>query len=166
VNDNGRWLVMGLVVVALIPLQVSLLPSLLPTDWVPHLGIVVVILYGLRYGEGGGVVTGLLLGLLYDRFTAGQVGMHILTLPCIGVAVALLWRLISVKRFGTEMVLLCTFALGGELAAAMLFHIAGAIRLDAWAVWNRLLPGVLADVACGMLLLRLTSLGLSRYPGR
>jgi rod shape-determining protein MreD len=153
-------------VITLIPLQVNLLPALLPERWIPHLGIVVVVLCGLRYGEGVGVVSGLLLGLLYDRFTAGQVGMHIFMLPCMGVAVALFWRLISVKRFGTELVLLCTFSLGGELASAMLFHIAGSIRLDAWEVWQRLLPGVLADVIFGIILLRLTALRPQRYSVR
>lgn len=162
-NGNGRWLLLGLVAILVIPLQTSLLPLLLPASWVPHLGILLVFLCGLRYGAGVGVLAGLLVGLLFDRFTASQVGLHIFTLPSVGVAVALLWRLISAKSFAAELVLLTLFVLFGELAAGVLLHLSGAIRLDHWAMVGQLLPGLLADLVLGAVLLLMTG---GRHRGR
>jgi len=166
VNDNSRWLMLCLGITLVIPLQTSLLPTLLPAPWVPHLGILAVFLCGLRYGAGVGVLAGLLVGLLFDRFTASEVGLHIFALPCMGVLVALVWRFVSVKGFASELILLALFVLLGELAAGALLHLTGAIRLDRWALAGQLLPGLLADLALGAVLLWLTGrprLGRGRH---
>ncbi len=160
VNDHRHWFTLGVLTLLVIPAQVQVLPHLLPEAWMPNLGIVLVFFFGLRYGEGAGVVAGLLLGLLFDRFTAGQVGHHIFILPCIGVGAALFWRLMSTRDLSAQLIMLALFALCGELAAAVLAHLTDAVLLDGWAVIHILLPGLIADVLFGAVLL--APLGLSR----
>ncbi len=152
-NGQRHWLTLGLLTLLVIPAQVQLLPELLPEAWVPNLGIVLAFFFGLRYGEGPGVVAGLLLGLLFDRFTAGQVGHHIFVLPCVGVGAALFWRLMSTRDLSAQLIMLALFALCGELVAAVLAHLSDAIVLDGWAFSHILLPGLVADVLFGAVLL-------------
>lgn len=161
-NATRPWVILAGLAVVIIPLQVYLLPMLLPDRWVPDLGILAVLWCGLYFGEGVGVVAGLLLGLLYDRFTAGVVGQHIFVLPCVGVGAAVAWRLVSRKGPAARMVVVALFVVIGELAAAVLFALSDAILLDGWSVTHRLVPGITADVLFGAALFGLADLAAAR----
>lgn len=149
----GLWLLAGFGVLLAVPLQVDLLPHLLGGPWAPHLGVLLVFLAGLAYGEGPGVVLGLVLGLLYDRFTVGGVGLHLLLLPVIGVGTAAVRRLVPEMGFGGHLILLAVVVVVAEGLSATLFHLAGSLRLDLALVIHQFLPAIVANVLWGGLAL-------------
>lgn len=160
-SRSGLWLLAGFGLVLAVPLQVGVLPHLMPGRWAPNLGVLTVFLAALRYGEGPGVVFGLVMGLLYDRFTVGEVGLHLLLLPCVGAATAAVRRLIPELTLSGLLVLLMVVVVATELAAAGLFHMAGSIRLDGTLTARQLLPAVVANVLWGGLMVLLVE-----TPGR
>jgi len=162
VTPFARWLLFGFVVMGAIPLQVRILPALLPDAWVPHLGLVTAFLCGLLLGEGPGVIVGFALGLLYDRFTAGQVGLHLVLLPLVGVGAGLLPRLLPEMLFSQQVMLLAVFMLLAELFGAVLYHMAGVVRFDGWLVLYQLIPAVLSNLLVGGALLVYASSGRRR----
>lgn len=149
----GLWLLAGFGILLAVPLQVTLLPDLLAGPWAPHLGVLVVFVAGIVYGEGPGVVLGLVMGLLYDRFTVGEVGLHLLLLPAIGVGVAAVRRLVPEMGFSGRLILLAVVVAVAESLSAVLFHLAGSLRFDLALVFHQFLPAVAANVAWGGLLL-------------
>lgn len=149
----ARWVLFGFVVLGVIPLQVRILPALMPDAWVPHLGLVTAFLCGLLLGEGPGVLAGFALGLLYDRFTAGQVGLHLVLLPAVGAGAGMLTRLLPEMAFSQQVMLLAVFMLLAELFGAVMYHMAGLVRFDGWLVLYQLIPAVLSNLMLGALLL-------------
>lgn len=149
----GLWLLTVFALFFAVPLQVGLLPEILPGPWTPHLGLLTVFLAGFLYGEAPGVALGLLLGILYDRFTVGDLGLHLLLLPLVGAGTAVVRRLVpEMDLIGRVVVLAVTVALT-EVASAILFDLAGQILLDGTLLWRQLLPAFFANVAFGALLL-------------
>jgi rod shape-determining protein MreD len=153
VRRPGLWLLAVFALFFAVPLQVGVLPQLLPGPWIPHLGLLTVFLGGFLYGEAPGVALGLLLGILYDRFTVGDLGLHLLLLPIVGVGTAMVRRLVpEMDLVGRIAFLAVTVALT-EGASAILFDLGGQILLDGSLVWRQLLPAVIVNVACGAVLL-------------
>jgi rod shape-determining protein MreD len=153
VSRPGLWLLTAVGLLLAVPLQVNVLPGLLSGPWAPHLGVLVVFLAGLVYGEGPGVMLGLVMGLLYDRFTVGEMGLHLLLLPAVGVGTAAVRRLVPEMGLGGHLVLLAVVVAAAEVLSAVLFHLAGSLRLDFALVFHQFLPAVLANVAWGGLVL-------------
>jgi rod shape-determining protein MreD len=153
VSRTGLWVLVGFGILAAVPLQVSVLPLFISGRWAPHLGVLTVFLVSLRYGEGPGVLLGLVMGLVYDRFTVGDVGFHLLLLPTIGVATAAVRRLVPEMTFSGHLVLLVVVVMVSEVAGAVLFDLAGSLRLDGTLVLHQLIPAILANVVWGALLL-------------
>jgi rod shape-determining protein MreD len=153
VRRPGLWLLTVFALFFAVPLQVALLPQVLPGPWAPHLGLLTVFLAGFLYGEAPGVALGLLLGVLYDRFTVGDLGLHLLLLPIVGVGTAMVRRLVpELDVVGSIVVLAVTVAVT-EVASAILFDMAGAVLLDGTLILRQLLPAVLANVLWGALFL-------------
>jgi rod shape-determining protein MreD len=153
VSRTGLWLLVGFGILLAVPLQVGVLPLFIPGRWAPHLGVLTVFLVALRYGEGPGVLLGLVMGLVYDRFTVGEVGLHLLLLPSIGVATAAVRRLVPEMTFSGHLVLLLLVVVVSEVAGAVLFDLAGSLLLDGTLVVRQLIPAILANVVWGGLLL-------------
>ncbi|MDH4229457.1 MAG: rod shape-determining protein MreD [Nitrospirota bacterium] len=152
-NRWSDWLLALVVAVSIIPLQLRILPILLPEVWIPHLGLVLVFVCGLALGEGVGVVAGFGLGLLYDRFTAGGVGLNLLLLPLVGAGAALLPRLLPEIAMPQKLILLGVFMLLAELFSAVMYSMAGFLVFDFWLVWHELIPAVLMNSLWGAVLL-------------
>jgi len=161
VSRPGLWLLVGFGLLFAVPLQVGLFPHLLPGRWAPHLGVLVVFLTAVRYGEVPGVLLGLAMGLVYDRFTVGEVGLHLLLLPLIGATSGMVRRLVPEMSFLGLWVLLLVVVTVTEVAGALLFHLAGSLLLDGTLVLHQLIPAVLANTLWGGLLLL-----LAETPGR
>jgi len=153
VRRPGLWLLAVFALFFAVPLQVGLLPQVLPGPWTPHLGLLTVFLAGFLYGEAPGVALGLLLGVLYDRFTVGDLGLHLLLLPLVGAGSAVVRRLVpEMDLIGRVVVLAVTVALT-EVMSALLFDLSGQILLDGSLLLRQLVPAVLTNVAFGALLL-------------
>lgn len=149
----GLWLLAIFALFFAVPLQVGLLPQVLPGPWAPNLGLLTVFLAGFLYGEAPGVALGLLLGILYDRFTVGDLGLHLLLLPLVGAGTAVVRRLVpEMDVIGCVVVLAVTVAVA-EVTSAVLFDMAGAVLFDGTLVLRQLLPAVLTNVLWGALLL-------------
>jgi rod shape-determining protein MreD len=153
VSRTGLWLLVGFGVLLAVPLQVGVLPLFIGGRWAPHLGVLTVFLVALRYGEGPGVLLGLVMGLVYDRFTVGEVGLHLLLLPTIGVATAAVRRLVPEMTFSGHLALLVVVVVVSEVAGAVLFDLAGSLLLDGTLVVRQLIPAILSNVVWGGLLL-------------
>jgi len=153
VRRPGLWLLAIFALFFAVPLQVGVLPAILPGPWSPHLGLLTVFLAGFLYGEAPGVALGLLLGILYDRFTVGDLGLHLLLLPLVGAGTAVVRRLVpEMDLVGRIIVLAVTVALAEGLSA-LLFDLAGQVLLDGTLLFRQLLPAVLTNVVFGALLL-------------
>jgi rod shape-determining protein MreD len=153
VRRPGLWLLALFALFLAVPLQVGLLPLVLPGPWAPHLGLLTVFLAGLLYGEAPGVGLGLLLGILYDRFTVGDLGLHLLLLPLVGAGTAVVRRLVPEMDLVGWIVVLAVTVVVTEVVGAVLFDTAGAVLFDWALVLRQLLPAVLANVLWGALLL-------------
>lgn len=157
-----HWGALGLVILLAVPVQVHLFPLVLPPAWAPHLGLLIAFVVGLLYGEATGVMVGLLLGLVFDRFAASGVGLHLLVLPLVGLASGMVRRLVPEMTFGNHLIVLLLVVVLVELASAALFHMAGVVWLDGWLVVHRLIPSLIADTVAGTLMLVLTGAGWRR----
>ncbi len=157
-NALRLWGMIILASVVVIPLQIELLPMLLSPVWIPHLGVLLVFVISVVYGEAPAVVLGLVLGLLYDRFTVGEVGLHLLVLPGIAAGVGLIRRLLPEFTFGHRVVTLFLVVLVVDVTSGVLFHMAGSIELDGWMVVHHLLPALVANTFWGVVLLVVASL--------
>ncbi len=149
----GLWLLAVFALFFAVPLQVGLLPQILPGPWTPHLGLLTVFLGGFLYGEAPGVALGLLLGVLYDRFTVGDLGLHLLLLPVVGVGTATVRRLVPEMDLVGRVAFLALTVLLVEVASAVLFDLTGQILLDGSLLFRQLVPAVLVNVAFGAVLL-------------
>ena len=156
-SDSWRLLWLMILLMFMVPAQVLLIPQFVSPVFLPHLGIVGAFLFGWLAGEGVGVVVGLILGLLFDRFTAGTVGLHMLILPCVGVAAGLVRRLLPEPTFPHRLGILFVFVLAAEGASLTLFALTGSVTLDGWLIVHQLLPGLLADMVLGGLVLALAA---------
>lgn len=156
-NSLRLWGMIVLAAIVVIPLQIELLPILFSPAWIPHLGVLLVFVISVVYGEAPAVVLGLVLGLLYDRFTVGEVGLHLLVLPGIAAAVGLIRRLLPEFTFGHRIITLFLLILTVEVLSGVLFHMAGSIQLDGWMVVHHLLPALLTNAFWGVLLLVVVS---------
>jgi len=153
VRRPGLWLLAVFALFFAVPLQVGLLPLILPGPWAPHLGLLTVFLAGFLYGEAPGVALGLLLGILYDRFTVGDLGLHLLLLPLVGAGTAVVRRLMPEMDVVGRIVFLALTVAVAEAASAVLFDMAGAVLFDWALVLRQLLPAVLTNALWGALLL-------------
>jgi rod shape-determining protein MreD len=153
VRRPGLWLLTVFALFFAVPLQVGLLPQILPGPWAPHLGLLTVFLAGFLYGEAPGVGLGLLLGILYDRFTVGDLGLHLLLLPLVGAGTAVVRRLVPEMDIVGRIVVLAVTVIVAEMVSAVLFDMAGAVLFDWTLVLRQFLPAVLANVLWGAVLL-------------
>ncbi|MFQ5508744.1 MAG: rod shape-determining protein MreD [Leptospirillia bacterium] len=146
----GRALFLLFAVAGAIPAQLYVFNTLLPGSWAPHLGVLLVILATQVWGDGFGVVVGLVLGLLYDRFTVGEVGLHLLLLPLVAAAIGLVRWLVPEMTLGNRMGVIFGIVLVVEVVGAVLHHLAGSILLDSWMLLHHMLPAIIANTLWGV----------------
>lgn len=154
-RQPGLWLLLVFAMFFAVPLQVGILPQILPGPWAPHLGLLIVFLAGFAYGEAAGVALGLLLGVLYDRFTVGDLGLNLLLLPLVGMGTATIRRLVPEIHIGGRMVVLAIAITLTEVISAVLFSLSGVVLLDRTLVVRQLLPSLLTNIAFGTVLITL-----------
>lgn len=154
-RQPGLWLLLVFAMFFAVPLQVGILPQVLPGPWAPHLGLLVVFLAGFAYGEAAAVGLGLLLGVLYDRFTVGDLGLNLLMLPLVGMGIATIRRLVPEIHLGGRIVVLAIAITLTEVVSAVLFDLSGAVLLDGTLVTRQLLPSLLTNIAFGVVLITL-----------
>lgn len=79
-----RKIVMAVLGLLLFLLQCCLFPHLSMGGIVPNLILIITSVYGFMHGEKAGMITGFILGLVYDVFFGGVIGLHALMLTYIG----------------------------------------------------------------------------------
>lgn len=85
-------LVAVLLLALLIPLQGTVLPTLLPAGWAPDLTLPIIYWVGSRFGEYRGMAVGGALGLLLDLATGRLIGLYLSAKVLVGYGAGLWGR--------------------------------------------------------------------------
>src|SRR4026207_1610587 len=90
-----KFLFYLILVLLLVPLQTTLLPHLSVWNIKPDLGLVAAALVGLFAGELEGLLVGLAIGWVLNLFSAGELGLSLLTNGGVGLLTGFLGRQVS-----------------------------------------------------------------------
>ena len=146
-----QTLYVGLLLV-LIPLQTTLLQSISVAGIRPDLCLVAVVLIGFTRGPVEGLLMGLALGYVQDLFSAGEIGLNLMSKGAIGLMAGAASRYVTNATAVTT--LLVVFVL--SVVSGTVFLLSGRAGEDLmgafYSVWSVLLPEALyeATIAAGI----------------
>lgn len=114
-----KFLLYLILVLLLVPVQTTLLPHLSVWNIKPDLGLVAAAFVGLFAGEMEGLLVGLAIGWVLNLFSAGELGLSLLTNGGVGLLAGFLGRQVSqVTSISVGVGLLAVSLASGLLAAA------------------------------------------------
>jgi hypothetical protein len=119
-----------ILVLLLVPVQTTLLPHLSVWNVKPDLGLVASALIGLFAGELEGLLMGLAIGWVLSLFSAGELGLTLLTNGGVGLLAGFVGRQVSQVTSISLGVGLLLVSLASGLVAAMNFK-----HLDMSQTW-------------------------------
>ena len=137
-----KFLLYLTLVLLLVPVQATLLPHLSVWNIKPDLGLVAAAFVGLFAGEMEGLLVGLAIGWVLSLFSAGELGLSLLTNGGVGLLAGFLGRQVSqVTSISVGVGLLAASLASGLFAAAALKN------LDLSQVWQ-MVGAIVLPQAC------------------
>jgi rod shape-determining protein MreD len=134
-------------------LQVMLAPAIAIASVVPNFMLVATAILAMRNNPLRATLIGFTLGLLFDLVTQGPFGCMTLLLTLLGYLVGSLNKGAFTGGLLVDMVTLLLAALMGELFNSIVYAVVGMNPEFFLSLAVKVLPGVLYDSICGLIVL-------------
>lgn len=140
-----KYVLYILLVLTVVPIQTTLLDAVSVLGVRPDLSLVATVLVGLTLGRFEGLVIGLALGLVQDLFTAGVLGLNLVTKGLSGLLAGVAGRYVASTSATTALIVM--FSLSS--ISGLVFLLSGRGGEHAmetlYAAWAVLLPQAVYD---------------------
>ncbi|MDR3052910.1 MAG: rod shape-determining protein MreD [Coriobacteriales bacterium] len=133
-------------------LQIMIAPNIAINDVVPNFMLVAVVLIAINHGTTPSCTAGFVLGLLYDLFAQGPLGVMALILTILAYSTSSLNKGMFANSWLIGLLTLVVAALFGELLHSVFLTVIGSETEFLKSLVIRTLPSMLYDAVLGLVL--------------